>query len=146
MSRWASSRGLHRLCMAAFAKIQSDRTRLRRALEEAMALQVLAVGPLFAGFALAAPFVLPTLFGSEWAPVLDVFPFIALGYLTNAVFNMHSAVLYVLRQNRNMPRSTWCTSFCLAGERCYWSLDLGWWAMEWPSCSASGATLLSTAR
>jgi PST family polysaccharide transporter len=31
--------------------------------------------------------------------VVSIYPFIALGYLLNAVFNMHSSVLYVLKRN-----------------------------------------------
>jgi PST family polysaccharide transporter len=88
-----------RLSIAALAKVQRDVPRLRKGLEEAMGLQVLALGPLLAGFALAAPWLLPLLFGDRWDPVLLVFPFIALSYLVNAVFNMHASVLYVLKHN-----------------------------------------------
>lgn len=88
-----------RISLATLARVQQNTTRLRRALEEAMGLQVLAVGPLLAAFALFAPWALPLLFGEEWSPVLAVYPFIALGYMVNAVFNMHASVLYVLRHN-----------------------------------------------
>jgi O-antigen/teichoic acid export membrane protein len=88
-----------RLAIAALAKVQRELPRLRRAMEEAMGLQTLALGPLLAGFALLAPWVLPITFGEEWLPVLTVYPFVALSYLLNAVFNMHSSVLYVLRRN-----------------------------------------------
>ena len=89
-----------RLSIAALGKVQEDRGRLRKAMEEGMALQVLALGPALAGFALISPWLLPYVFGDRWDPVLDVFPFIALSYLLNAVFNMHSSVLYVLQRNR----------------------------------------------
>lgn len=92
----------YRLSIAALAKLQGDYGRLRRALEEAMGLQVLAIGPLLAGFATTASVVLPLVFGPRWRPALEVFPLIAFGYMVNAVFNMHSSVLYVLRQNRSM--------------------------------------------
>ena len=88
-----------RISIAALSKVQQDFTRLRRALEEAMGLQMLALGPLLAGFALLAPWLLPRLFGDQWSPVLLVYPFIALSYMANAVFTMHSSVLYVLRHN-----------------------------------------------
>ena len=88
-----------RLSIAALAKVQRDLPRLRRAMQEAMGLQLLGLGPLLAGFALVAPWLLPLLFGDRWAPVLYVYPFIALSYLLNAVFNMHSSVLYVLQHN-----------------------------------------------
>ena len=65
-----------------------------------MGLQLLALGPLLAGFALLGPWLLPPLFGDRWEPVLSIYPFIALSYLVNAAFNMHSSVLYVLQRNR----------------------------------------------
>ena len=88
-----------RLSIVALAKVQRDLTSLRRALEEAMGLQGLAMGPVLAGFALVAPWIVPRVFGDQWDPVLSVYPFIALGYLVNTVFSMHSSVLYVLRRN-----------------------------------------------
>lgn len=88
-----------RLSIAAFAKIQGDLNKLARSMEEAMSLQLLSIGPLLAGFAALAAGVLPWAFGSEWGPVLRVFPYIALGLLVNSVFSMHSSVLYVLRRN-----------------------------------------------
>jgi O-antigen/teichoic acid export membrane protein len=88
------------LSIAAFAKIQRDLPRLRRALQEAMGLQLLGLGPLFAGFALLAPWLIPLVYGEQWTPAVIIFPFIALSYLLNAVFSMHSSVLYVLRRNR----------------------------------------------
>lgn len=88
-----------RLSIAALAKVQGEYARLRRAMEEAMGLQVLAVAPLLAGFAAVAPWLVPVVFGQTWEPVLVVYPFIAFAYLINAVFNMHASVLYVLRRN-----------------------------------------------
>ena len=46
--------------------------------------------------------LLPVVFGPQWDKALVVFPFIALSYLVNAVFNMHSSALYVLRRNRGV--------------------------------------------
>jgi PST family polysaccharide transporter len=46
-----------------------------------------------------APWIIPALFGSRWLPVLEVYPFIALSYLANAAFTLHSSVLYVLQKN-----------------------------------------------
>jgi len=92
----------YRLSIAAFAKVQGRLDRLRSVLEEAMALQLLVIGPLLAGFAAVSVWLLPFLFGERWEPVLTVFPFIALGYLINALFNLHSSVLFVLAQNRKV--------------------------------------------
>jgi O-antigen/teichoic acid export membrane protein len=88
-----------RIALSALAKFQGDRTRLTRAVNEGMGLQILALGPLIVGFAWVAPGILPMLFGKDWTPVVAVFPFIAFGHLTNSLFNMHSSALYVLKRN-----------------------------------------------
>lgn len=88
-----------RLSIAALGRLQGDRSRLTWAITEGMQLQILALGPFLVGFSVVAPWILPLLLGSDWLPMLEVYPFIALGYLVNAVFNMHSSALYVLRRN-----------------------------------------------
>lgn len=88
-----------RLSIPALAKVQEEHTRLKRAIEEAMFLQVYAVGTLLAFFACIAPWIFPLLFGEKWSAALLIYPFVALGSLVNAVFNMHSSLLYVLRRN-----------------------------------------------
>lgn len=89
----------YRVAMSALAKMQGDATRVRNAITEGAGLQVLTVGPLFVGFAVLAPLLLPKFFGTAWEASMTVFPFIALGVLVNAVFNLHSSVLYVYRRN-----------------------------------------------
>lgn len=88
-----------RLAMAALAKLENDRTRLRKSIEEGMRLQALAVGLPLAAFTILAPVVLPLVFGKDWTPVLHVFPLIAIGYVSNSIFNLHSSVLYLLGKN-----------------------------------------------
>jgi O-antigen/teichoic acid export membrane protein len=88
-----------RIALSALAKFQGDRGRLLRAVNEGMGLQILALGPLLVAFAWVAPWLMPKLFGANWISVVSVFPFIALGNLTNSLFNMHSSALYVLKHN-----------------------------------------------
>lgn len=88
-----------RLSMAALARMQNDLARLVRAITEGMRLQVLALGPMLVGFGWIAPRLLPLFAGSRWLPVTEVFPFVALGYLTNGAFNLHASALYVLKSN-----------------------------------------------
>jgi len=88
-----------RLSIAALARVQDDRTRLVRAVTEGMSLQAMAVGPLLLAFGSIAPWIVPLMFGSRWLPVLEVYPFIALSYLSNAMFNLQASALYVLRRN-----------------------------------------------
>ncbi|OPZ74482.1 MAG: Lipopolysaccharide biosynthesis protein WzxC [Firmicutes bacterium ADurb.Bin456] len=88
-----------RLSIAVLGKLQGDYPRLRRAVEKAMLLQVLVLGFLLSGFAAISPWLLPVLFGESWNPVLVLYPFVATGYLLNAVFSLHSSVLYVFCRN-----------------------------------------------
>jgi PST family polysaccharide transporter len=87
-----------RISMAAFARIQNDFARMLAGISEGMRLQVLALGPLLLGFGWIAPWLLPH-FDPEWLPVIEVFPFIALGYLAYAMFSLHTSALYVLKEN-----------------------------------------------
>lgn len=88
-----------RLAIATLSKFQLEQRRLINAVSEGMGLQILALGPLLVSFAIVSPWVIPLIFGAEWAPVIGLFPFIALGSLTNSLFNMHSSALYVLKHN-----------------------------------------------
>jgi len=91
-----------RLSIAAFGRVQRDVARFRRVVEEAMALQVLAVGPLLAGLGTVGPWLLPAIFGDRWHPVVRVFPYIALGMIFQAVFTMQTSVLYVVGRGRSV--------------------------------------------
>lgn len=82
-AKWAG----WRISIAALGRLQRDRERLVSALSEGMRLQVLAVGLPLIGFGLVAPWLMPPLFGSDWLPVLEIYPFIALGYLANSIFS-----------------------------------------------------------
>jgi PST family polysaccharide transporter len=91
-----------RLSMVALARLNGDLTRAANAINEGMRLQILALGPLLAGFAVFAPYVLPVAFRSrwhEWSGSLDIYPYIAAGVIVNALFSLHSSVLFVLRRN-----------------------------------------------
>lgn len=89
----------YRLSVPALARVQRDKPRLIRAVTEGMQLQILAQAPLLVGFGWFGLWFLPFAFGPEWRPAMEVYPFIALSYLANSIFNMHSSALYALRQN-----------------------------------------------
>jgi PST family polysaccharide transporter len=91
-----------RLAMASLAKLENDKKRLRESINEGMRLQALAVGIPMAVFSVLAPVLLTMVFGEKWNPVLIIFPFIAISYLSNSVFNLHSSVLYLLGKNMKM--------------------------------------------
>lgn len=94
----------YRISIATLGRVQNDFGRLRRAVSEGMTLQQLVLGPLLAGFALVGPVIIPRAFGARWTPVLDVYPFIAFGYLANAAFALHASTLFVLRRNWDVAR------------------------------------------
>ncbi|MBV9389142.1 MAG: oligosaccharide flippase family protein [Chroococcidiopsidaceae cyanobacterium CP_BM_ER_R8_30] len=88
-----------RLAIATLGRLQRDTARLKKAVTEGMGLQILALGPLLVGFSWVGPWLIPLLFGSRWRPVIEIYPFIAVSYLSNAMFNLHSSALYVLQRN-----------------------------------------------
>lgn len=88
-----------RISIPLLAHFQGDRRGLLRAVGEGALIQTLAVGFAFLGFALVAPVLLPWLLGPSGGQVLQVLPYVALGYLFNATFSLHSSALYVLRYN-----------------------------------------------
>jgi len=88
-----------RLTTAAFARIQEDRDRLAKVIAEGLSLQLIALGPILAGFGLVAPWIVSLLLGSRWLPALEVYPFIAVSYLCGAGVNLYSSALSVLRKN-----------------------------------------------
>jgi O-antigen/teichoic acid export membrane protein len=131
-----------RISIAALAKVQQDLTRLRRALEEAMGLQVLAVGPLLAGFALLAPWLLPRLLDNQWSPVLLIYPFVAARYVVGAVFNMHSSVLSVLRHNSAVMVSNLINVVVFAGTALVLVPLLGLVGYGWAEVASLGTLLV----
>jgi PST family polysaccharide transporter len=88
-----------RVAMAALAKLDGNRERLRRSITEGMCLQALMVGLPLTIFAGVAPFILPHIFGARWDPAFRLFPFLALSYLMNSIFNLHTSVLALLQRN-----------------------------------------------
>ncbi len=92
-----------RVALAALAQLGGDKTRLRRSIEEGMRLEVMAVGIPLACFAVVAPQLL-AIFGQKWEPALRIFPFIAVAYLCNAMFNLHASVLYLFAENMAVTR------------------------------------------
>ncbi|HEX2939933.1 MAG TPA: oligosaccharide flippase family protein, partial [Rhodopila sp.] len=89
----------YRLSVAVLAKVQDQPAKLVAAATDGMRLQTLALGPVLIGFSWFGGILLSMVFGKRWEPVMTVYPFLALSYLTNAQFNIHSSILYVLRRN-----------------------------------------------
>lgn len=96
-----------RLSVAVLRRVVDDRPRLLRAVTQGMEFQTLAIGSILLGFAWFGEWVIPLIFGARWLPVLDLYPYVALSYLTMAPFNMHTATLSVL--DRNTPLAIYHT-------------------------------------
>ncbi|HSV28393.1 MAG TPA: oligosaccharide flippase family protein [Candidatus Omnitrophota bacterium] len=90
---------LWRVAMPALGRLQSDPARLSAGVAEGVRLQVLAVGPALAVFALLAPWLVPFAFGKDWGAVARVFPYLAVAGLVGAAFSLHSVVLALLGRN-----------------------------------------------
>jgi O-antigen/teichoic acid export membrane protein len=91
-----------RLSVAILTKFRSDIEKLRTAVTEGMELQVLVVGSILLAFGWTGKFIIPRLFGARWLGVMDIYPYIALSYLTISTFNIHSAALSVVNGNRGL--------------------------------------------
>lgn len=89
----------YRLSVAVLAKVQDQPARLIEAATDGMRLQTLALGPVLIGFSWFGGMLMSLAFGQRWEPVMLIYPFLALSYLTNAQFNIHSSILYVLHRN-----------------------------------------------
>ena len=93
---------MYRVSLVALGRIQRDRARLARAVEEATVLQVVVTGPFLVGFAVLAPWLVPWVFGERWSSILKVFSFVALASIVNSVFNIQSSLLHVVARNRDV--------------------------------------------
>ncbi len=89
----------YRLSVAVLAKVRHEPAKLVEAATDGMRLQTLALGPVLIGFSWFGGLLLAMVFGQRWEPVMLIYPYLALSYLTNAQFNIHSSILYVLHRN-----------------------------------------------
>lgn len=86
------------------SKIRRESRTLEKALDEAMFIQLIALAPFLIGFALFSQWVFPMFFRDSWFPVLELFPYLALAAIVNAIFSLHAVVLFVEGSNRIMFR------------------------------------------
>lgn len=88
-----------RLSVAVLRHVVDDRPRLLRAITQGMEFQTLAIGTILLGFAWFGQWIIPLVFGPRWLPVLSIYPYLALSYLSMAPFNMHTATMSLLGRN-----------------------------------------------
>ncbi len=85
-----------RMAIAALARLQGSLQQFRSALQQALYLQVITLGPLLCAFALLGPAILPRVLGVRWMPSLSLYPFVAAGVLVNSVYNLQASALFVV--------------------------------------------------
>jgi O-antigen/teichoic acid export membrane protein len=138
-----------RLAIAALSRLQNDRTRFQSALESALQLQVLTLGPLLCLFALFAPVVVPRVLGVRWMPSLQVYPFVASGVLVNALYNLRASALFVTGESWVVLRAyAWHVVLLMIGTVLllprFGILGYGW--AELAACGAYAALHTSVAQ
>lgn len=84
-----------RIAIAVLARLQQKTDQFRSALEQALHVQVLTLGPLLCAFALSGSLVMKHVIGVRWMPSLAVYPFVAAGVLVNSVYNLQASGLFV---------------------------------------------------
>ncbi len=94
-----------RMAIAALARLQNKREEFRTALERALYLQVITLGPLLCVFSLLGPFIVRHVIGTRWTPSLVVYPFVAAGVLVNSIYNLQASALFVRGQQWTVMRS-----------------------------------------
>lgn len=87
-----------RMWLAVVARVVEDRERLRRGLESAMEMQIVAVGIPQAGFALTGALVIPRVFGAKWTEMADLVPILMPSSLAFTTFQLVNAVMLTKRR------------------------------------------------
>lgn len=89
------NRVMLRLIMVALGRIQHEAPRLRAAVEEASALQVLAVGPVLVLLCTVGAALLPSVLGDGWSDVVVLLPFVAFAALLSSLLSVPSTALII---------------------------------------------------
>lgn len=93
---------IRKMCISVMAKLIEDQDAVKRAISQGMLYQALFMGSICAVFSGFAAWVIPALFGQEWLPSAQIFPFIGFSLIISALFDLHSAVLYASDHSREV--------------------------------------------
>ena len=125
---------MRRMSISVIAKLIHDPQATRKAISKGMAYQALMIGPVCAGFAVCASWVIPIMFDEKWLPSAQIFPLIALGTVVSAVFDLHTATLYAAGHNREVAKvnisyvgALWATCLGLIVLLQLWNPDYAIW-------------------
>jgi PST family polysaccharide transporter len=95
-----AQRGAFRLGMVAMSRVGSEeKSRLRYSIEEGSLLQLLSLAVPFACFGVAARWLVPALFGHEWAKAVPIYSLLALATVLGASGFIQTTFLYSRGRN-----------------------------------------------
>jgi O-antigen/teichoic acid export membrane protein len=137
-----AARGTYRLGLVALSKVpDSDRERIRFALEEGCLLQLLLLAAPFVCFGVAAPWIVPLIFGHEWTASIPIYAVLALATTLSAPSLIFGVFLLTRRQTLQLCVSGSIAVVILAGT----SLPLVRWlgpiGFAWASLLALADTV-----
>jgi O-antigen/teichoic acid export membrane protein len=125
-----------RLSVAVLSRVQTDAERTGRSISEGMQLQALVVGPPLVAFGWLGGWLVPLLFGADWTPLMRIYSAIAIGFLTNALFQLHSSALYVRKRTADMSAFHAVHVLLLAGTAALLVPRLGLIGYAWAEIAA----------
>jgi PST family polysaccharide transporter len=91
-----------RISIAVMGKLQREKERILEVINEGMRIGLLAIFSFVLPFSIISKWIIPLFFGNQWIPVLKIFPFIAMAYIVNSVFSLHSSALYTIGKNKEV--------------------------------------------
>lgn len=93
---------LLRMSISVMAKLKDDPEKVRRVISKGMAYQALLNGAVCALFSVSSAWIIPLVFDERWLASAAIFPFIAVGALAIAIFDLHSSTLFAVGHNRDV--------------------------------------------
>ena len=95
---------VRRMSISIMAKLIDDTEKTRYAISRGMAYQALLIGPICALFSCISAWIIPIMFSEKWLISARIFPFIALGTMVGAIFELHASTLYATGYNYEVAR------------------------------------------
>lgn len=95
---------IRNMSISVIAKILDNQEALNRIVSKGMLYQALLMGSVCAAFSGFSSWIIPSLFGDEWFLSAQIFPFVGLSLVANALFCLHQAALYASDHNGEVGR------------------------------------------
>ena len=92
------------MSISIMAKMIDNPTKVRNSISRGMTYQALITGLLCASFSCVSAWIIPLLFGDEWLISTQIFPFIAMGFLVSAIFDLHTSTMHAIGHNNQVTQ------------------------------------------